>query len=78
VPIEGTLPFWNEIKVTLLAIGRYIPQIIYMGFDVAICNDGFKIIEINSMPAIDTLNYYHLINRAGKFGKFLTQLTNKN
>jgi hypothetical protein len=47
-PIEGTLEFWGPIKEKLIEIGRYIPQVKYMGFDIIVTDDGFKIIEINS------------------------------
>lgn len=56
--MEGTLPYWDQITTTVLAICNYIPQIRYMGFDIIITDYGFKIIEINSLPGIALHNYY--------------------
>ena len=47
-PLEGILPNWELVKRTLLEISRYCPQLTWLGYDVAITADGFKIIEINS------------------------------
>lgn len=58
VDIAGNLPFWEDIKSTLYAVGEYLPNFKYMGYDIVISDDGFKIIEINSLPAIDILSCY--------------------
>jgi hypothetical protein len=57
--LEGKLPFWEQITETILAICSYIPQVRYMGFDIIITDNGFKIIEINSRPGIGFHNYSH-------------------
>lgn len=48
--MEGVLPRWEETKEKVLEMARSIPQLEYMGFDVAITEDGFKLPEINRMP----------------------------
>lgn len=56
VPIEGTLPFWDQIQAVIPAVCSYIPQMRFMGFDIIITDNGFKINEINSHPTIDLHN----------------------
>lgn len=53
VKLEGTIPNWHLMEDGILRICRYIPQIEFMGFDVAATADGFKIIEINSVPGLN-------------------------
>lgn len=50
VPIEGVMPRWEETRELVLDIARSIPQLEYFGFDVAITEDGIKVIEINRSP----------------------------
>jgi len=49
---SGTLPHWELLKQKLCEIGLYIPQLSYLGYDIVITRDSFKIIEINSRPGI--------------------------
>ena len=51
--LEGFIPNWNIIADGILKICRYVPQLEYMGFDIAVTGDGFKIIEINSYPGMN-------------------------
>ena len=57
--IGGTVPFWEEIKSTLSKVGEYLTHFRYLGYDIIITPDGFKFVEIDSLPAIDVLNCYH-------------------
>ena len=41
----------------IVEICNFIPQVRYMGFDIIITNDGFKIIEINSFPIFYSEQY---------------------
>ena len=50
--LEGDIPNWQLIKDKICEISQYIPQVIYMGFDLVVTDDAFKIIEINSHQAI--------------------------
>lgn len=57
-PLEGTVPHWQLIKEKLLEIFSHLPQMSIMGFDVAVVENGFKIHEINSLPAIYNIQTY--------------------
>ena len=50
VVIEGELPHWDDIRRKILAIARSAPQLEYLGFDVAITTDGFRLLEVNRYP----------------------------
>ena len=47
VRIEGVVPNWDYMCEGVLNICRFMPELEYLGFDIAITDDGFKIIEIN-------------------------------
>ncbi len=74
MPVEGTVPFWQEIKATVLKISHYVPHLKLMGFDIMISDTGFKVIEINSRPALDTLSYFDPIHTKSLFSEFFRQL----
>lgn len=57
-PLEGTLPNWELIKTMLIKICLYLPQLKWLGFDIAITEDGFSIIEINSHQGLHKANEY--------------------
>lgn len=46
-PIEGYLPHWDKVVEGLKKITQHMPQLEYLGYDIAITEDGFKIIEVN-------------------------------
>lgn len=50
--LEGEIPNWFLIKEKIIEVSQFIPQVIYMGYDIMVTDDGFKIIEINSHQAI--------------------------
>lgn len=56
--LEITLPYWDDIKKKLVEISDYLPLLSYLGFDIIITDNGFKIIEINSLSAVTFLPYY--------------------
>lgn len=58
VKVEGYLPNWQYIKENLIDICNYIPQVKYMGWDIVITDEGFKIIEINSHPCLNYMQSY--------------------
>lgn len=68
--IAGILPNWELIKDKVIEISKYLSEITYMGFDVAITDNGFKIIEINSHQVVRRYqSYYPLLvdNEASPF-----------
>jgi len=50
--IEGFIPNWDFIIHKVVDICNYISHIVFMGFDIIVTDDGFKIIEINSHQGI--------------------------
>lgn len=47
VAIEGIVPNWDYMCKGVVDICKFMPELEYLGFDIAITDDGFKIIEIN-------------------------------
>lgn len=47
------LPHWDYVKSMILRICRHISSLDYLGFDVIITQDGMKLCEINTHPAVD-------------------------
>lgn len=56
--LKGDLPNWKYIKENIIKICNYIPQLKYMGWDIVITDEGFKILEINSMPELEYMQNY--------------------
>ncbi len=48
VRIEGTLPGWEEILRRTARITDYLAPMEYLGFDIVVTADGFRILEINT------------------------------
>lgn len=48
VKIEGVFPHWQEVRRVITDMCRYASCLEYLGFDVVITPDGFKILEINT------------------------------
>lgn len=46
-PIAGVVPHWELIKSRVQDICRYLAELEYLGFDIAVTPDGFQVIEIN-------------------------------
>lgn len=55
--IEGIVPHWDLLTKKTLEICQYIPQVVCMGIDIIITDEGFKLIEINSHPNIEFIQY---------------------
>ena len=76
IPFKGIIPRWEFIKEKVLEMAAYVPQLTYMGFDVCITEDGFKIYEINSHQGIELYQLsYPLLkdNPAAEFFKSHTK-----
>lgn len=50
VLMEGVLPNWESAKAKVLEMAASIPQLEYLGFDLALTEDSFKLPEINRFP----------------------------
>ncbi|WP_026666805.1 sugar-transfer associated ATP-grasp domain-containing protein [Butyrivibrio sp. AE2005] len=46
-PISGYIPDWKNLKKSIKEICKYLCELEYLGFDIAVTEDGFKILEIN-------------------------------
>lgn len=77
VIVEGTLPHWELIKTKLLEISNYLSELKYMGFDVVITEEGFKILEINSHQGINCFQYYYPLLKNNPAELFFKTLLNK-
>lgn len=53
IPFKGIIPRWDFVKENILKMASYVPQLKYMGFDVCVTNEGFKVYEINSHQGIE-------------------------
>lgn len=72
IPFEGIIPKWTFVKEKILQISGYVPQLKYLGFDVCVTENGFKIFEINSHQGIELFQLtYPLLkdNAAAEFFK---------
>lgn len=48
VSIEGIIvPCWDEVRRVVLGMAEYLGELEYLGYDVAVTDDGVKILEIN-------------------------------
>ena len=52
VLVEGVIPKYEELKGKVLETASYLFQAEWMGFDIGLTDDGFKIMEINSHAGI--------------------------
>lgn len=50
------IPYWENIKSTTLDIVKNISFIKYIGFDIVVTNENFKILETNSLHSLLTLH----------------------
>ena len=52
--LVGELPHYDELVKEIEGICRLMSNVEYMGFDFGVTNDGYKLMEINSHPGINT------------------------
>lgn len=74
--MDMTLPHWNHIKETLINICSKYPQLIYMGFDVIITENSFRIIEINSHSDLNYMEIFTPFLKNKYNQKFFANLMN--
>lgn len=78
-PIAGyRLPFWRESVEMCLEAARVVPQLGYVGWDVAVSLDGPQLIEGNHFPGHDILQMPpHVPDKVGllpRFREFIPEL----
>lgn len=57
-PIQGQFSNWKEVIEVLKQIGDYCPQLKYIGYDIAMTDDGFRILEMNSLQDLINIEWY--------------------
>lgn len=58
VSLSGRIENYDLLKETIFGIAKRFSCIEYMGFDIGITNNGFKIMEINSHPGIKYMQIF--------------------
>lgn len=56
--LNGIIPHWELVKTELIKISKYYPQLEWLGYDIAITEGGFSIIEINSHQGLHKAHEY--------------------
>ncbi len=77
-PIKGwQLPFWQESVETVLKAATIIPQVGYVGWDVAVTENGPLLIEGNPFPGHDILQMPpHVPDKIGMLPQFKKYIKN--
>lgn len=71
VQIEGqVIPNWEEIKKTLLQGVDELPFLTYVGWDLIVTNEGFRIIEGNSMSDVNVYQVHKPLLKDVRVKKF--------
>lgn len=70
VLVEGTVPHWQLIKDKIYEMCDFLPQLRYIGFDIAVVDQGFKILEINSLPSVEAIQCFKPIFNEKVMGSF--------
>lgn len=79
VPIKGCFQDWGHMINKIKEIADYMYQLSWMGFDVVVTDDGFKILEINSHHSVTTYQSFHPLLDDGPASEFLNKkLKEKN
>lgn len=58
VEIVGRIPHWEYILEKCIEMHEYMGELEYLGFDVIVTDDGFKICEVNSHSGIRAVQRY--------------------
>ena len=73
------IPFWKKIKENVMILHQHLPTIPLIGWDIAITDDGFFILEGNQNPSLDIhqVNPYTPFIGTGFYKTLLNSLNNK-
>jgi hypothetical protein len=70
-PIEGTcVPAWSMVKSRILAMARTLPFVPYIGWDLVVTADGFKVIEGNNCPGINLIQVHLPLLKDSRIRRF--------
>lgn len=78
VEIKGVLPYWHEMKDKLIEISQHLVPLTYLGYDIAITDNGFKIIEINSHQGLMMFQCYGPLLRENIAADFFNKVFYKD
>lgn len=68
------IPFWDEVKQMCILAANRIPEIQFIGWDVAITNTGPKLVEGNHRPDLDMVEF---VGSYGYYYKIMNELNGK-
>lgn len=77
VQFKGRIEQWDDIVELINRIGEYLPHLVYLGYDFAVVNGGFKILEINSLQECINLNTYFGLEENKVATEFCKELLSK-
>ncbi len=72
VRITGKVPNWNLICEKCLEMHEYLSDLDYLGWDIAATDEGFTILEVNSLSAISPVQFFHPIRRDEELNRFFS------
>ena len=77
VRLHDTIPHWDDIQRCVASFHDYFPMLQYLGFDFVVTDKNeVKILEINSMTSLDSLQLEGSILNS-KYGEFFKQKLSK-
>lgn len=59
------IPGWYEIKTQILKTTHHFPVLKYIAWDIALTNEGFKVLEINNVPGLGIQMHEPLLELEG-------------
>lgn len=71
--IKGVkIPFWNNIKKSVIDAARNFPYVYYMAWDIVVTEEGFYVIEVNASTGLDLVQMWEgkRNNQLGEFFKY--------
>lgn len=57
--LSGRIEQFDKLKSSILSISKILSPLEFMGFDIGITPNGFKCMEINSLPGIKYMQIFH-------------------
>ncbi|HHX37045.1 MAG TPA: hypothetical protein GX717_03575, partial [Clostridiaceae bacterium] len=76
-PLTGQIPRWKEVRQLIIKICDYMPELEYLGFDIAVSDKGIKIIEINSLPEMTDYQIAGPLKKDPWYGKLWQRAVEK-
>lgn len=77
--IQGSIPCWASLVDQVLAMTDYLGKLSWLGFDIVVTEDSFKLLEINSHQNVRTIQYFYPLLKNNPATEFLQgKLQRKN